>query len=688
MTRDNVKRFGISAVAGSTLARFIRLVARTSKPRFDPPDLGDRLYAQHPVIIAFWHGQFMMVRELNTHDAPVMAMVAKHGDAELIGGALAKLGVGLIRGAGAGGRKKDRGGAQALRAAVKALADGNSLTMTADVPPGPARRAGEGIITIARLSGRPIVPVAVATSRFLALDTWSRMTINLPFSTLAAASGEPILVPRDADAETLEALRQKLERDLNDATRRAYELAGRSYVEATPAGALGPEAPPAAPGFRLRAYRGLSRALEPTVPLWLRYRERQGKEDGKRRGERYGLASAARPAGRVVWLHAASVGETNVALPLIKAIGDARPDVTFLLTTGTVTSADLAGRRLGARGIHQFVPLDSPRYARRFLEHWKPDLAVFTESEIWPNLILETSAKGTPIAIVNARISHRSFSRWRKNAGMARPLFSRMALVLAQNERFARWFSLLGARDSRNTGNIKIDSPPPPVDAAELQRLRAATEGRRLYVAASTHPGEDEVFAAAHKQLAARHPGFLTIIVPRHPERAAAIVDMLTREGLKSLRRSAGGMPDASTDVFVVDTIGELGTFYKLAPIAFIGGSLIPHGGQNPIEAVRHGAAVLTGPHTHNFTDAHIALGRTKGVMVVNDARELADAVSRLVSEPETLAGMTRGAATALEGLAGALQRSTEALLALLPEAAAKSDALKSPGKEDLHRAT
>lgn len=668
MARENVKRSGLSAAAGTTLARFIRFVARTSRPVFDPPDLGDRLFAEHPVIIAFWHGQFMMVRELNTHDAPVMAMVAKHGDAELIGSALAKLGVGLIRGAGAGGRKKDRGGAHALRASVKALADGHSLTMTADVPPGPARRAGEGIITIARLSGRPIVPVAVATSRFLALDTWSRMTINLPFSTLAAASGEPIRVPRDADAETLEALRRKLEDDLNDATRRAYALAGRSHVDATPAGALGSDSPPAPPGLRLRAYRGLSRVLEPVVPLWLRMRQRQGKEIGERRGERYGIAGAARPAGRLVWMHAASVGETNVALPLIRTIGEARPDVNFLLTTGTVTSAEIAERRLGPRAIHQFVPLDSPRYARRFLDHWRPDLAVFTESEIWPNLILETAARQTPIAIVNARISHRSFGRWRRNAGMARPLFSRMALVLAQNERFARWYSLLGARDVRNSGNIKIDAPPPPIDSAELHRLQAATAGRPLYVAASTHEGEDEIVAAAHKLLAARHPGFLTIIVPRHPERAGAIADMLAGAGLSARRRSSGAMPDAATQIYVVDTIGELGTFYGLAPVAFIGGSLIPHGGQNPIEAVRRGAAVLTGPHTHNFTDAHIALGRTKGVLLVKDAASLAEAVSRLVGDAAALAAMTRGAETALAELAGALQRSTDALLALLPQ--------------------
>ncbi|MBL8566342.1 MAG: DUF374 domain-containing protein [Hyphomicrobiaceae bacterium] len=666
MASDTVKRTGIPAMVGKSLAGFIRLVARTSTPVFDPPDLTERLYAAHPAIVAFWHGQFMMIRQLNTHDAPVMAMVARHGDADLIGSAMAELGVGLIRGAGAGGRKKDRGGAQALRASVKALADGHSLTMTADVPPGPARRAGDGIITIARLSGRPIVPVAVATSRFLALDTWSRMTINLPYSRLAAAMGEPIIVPREADAAMLETLRQRLETELNAATRRAYALAGTSHLAATPASALGPDDPPPPPGNRLKIYRGVTGALAPVLPLWLRLRERQGKEDATRRPERYGIASAARPAGPLIWLHAASVGETNVALPLIQALGEARPDVNFLLTTGTVTSADLARRRLGPRAIHQFVPLDAPRFARRFLDHWRPDLAIFTESEIWPNLILETSSRGTPLALVNARISHRSFSRWRRNSGIARPLFNRLALVLAQNERFSRWFSLLGARDVRNYGNIKIDSPPPPVDSASLERLRAAAMGRALLLAASTHPGEDEIVAVAHRLLVERHPGLLTIIVPRHPERGQPIADMLTAQGLRAKRRSLGELPDATTDIYIADTIGELGTFYALAPIAFIGGSLVKHGGQNPIEAVRHGAAVLTGPHTHNFTDAYNALLRAKGAEVVSDATTLADAASRLLTDADALAGMQRGAESALAGLAGALARTTDALLAMI----------------------
>lgn len=668
MVRAPLKTHKIPAVAGRVIARLIKHVERTSKKAFDPADLTERLYAEHPAIIAFWHGQFMMVSTLNTHQVPVKAMVARHGDAELIGNAMSELGVDLIRGAGAGGRRKDRGGAQALRLAVRALEDGSSICMTADVPPGPARRVGEGIITLARLSGRPVIPVALATSRFLALDTWSRMTINLPRSILAAASGPPVRVPRDATPEQLEAYRRTLEDGLHDATRRAYALAGADVTRATPAGALSHDVPLPRPGLRLRLYRALSRGLEPVIPAWLALRTRQGKEIAERRGERYGFASMARPMGTLVWVHAASVGETNAALPVIAALREAREDLSFLLTTGTRTSAALAMARLGPRGIHQFVPLDSPRYARRFVDHWKPDIAIFTESEIWPNLILETAGRGIPLALINARMSHRSFKRWRRNSGMAVSLFSRFALVLAQNSRLARSFSLLGARKVIVSGNLKIDSPPPPVDAHALQQLREATAGRPMLLAASTHPGEDEQIAAAHELLKAKYDRLITIIVPRHPERGPAVVEMLLGRGLNACRRAVGAQPDATTDVYVADTIGELGTFYALAPVAMIGGSLVPHGGQNPIEAARHGCAILTGPNTHNFADSYLALKEHGGARVVTDAARLAEAADTILSDPEALKRMTAGADAALEGLSGALTLTVDAVLELLPK--------------------
>ena len=658
----------LNRLAGSALASMISLVKRTSRAVYEPENALVRLAGDHPCIVAVWHGQFMMSSGFRpSPETKVAAMVARHGDAELIGAAMARFGVELIRGAGAGGRRKDRGGAYALRQAVRYLKDGYSIVMTADVPPGPARRAGMGIVMMARLSGRPIVPCAAATSRFKSLNTWSRMTINLPGSKLAYVAGDPIWVPPDAGETELEVARVQLERALNAATTRAYEIAGADVARATPPSSDA-AAPPAAPDFRLKAYRASMSLLRPFTPLLLKLRERSGKEDPRRRGERLGVASMARPNGVLCWVHAASVGETNAVLPVIEALGNARPDLNFLLTTGTVTSAGLAARRLGPRAVHQYVPLDAPEYAARFLEHWKPDLAVFTESEIWPSLILETAARQIPIALVNGRLSHRSRRRWQRNKTTATPLFGRFNIVLAQNDRLATGFSALGARNVHSVGNLKIDAPPPPVDLTELERLKAAIGERPVFAAASTHEGEEETIAAAHRALTRQFENLCTIIAPRHPERGTALAEMLKNLGFNVVQRSLGAVPGPRTDIYIADTIGELGTLYALAPVAFVGGSLIDRGGQNPIEAVRHGVAVLTGPHWQNFRDAYRTLLRHGGAIEVKSSADIAAAVTKLVESPAELQRMRGGATQALSTLSGALDKTVAALLRYLPD--------------------
>jgi 3-deoxy-D-manno-octulosonic-acid transferase len=658
----------LNRLAGRALASMISLVKRTSRAVYEPENALVRLAGDHPCIVAVWHGQFMMSSGFRpSPETKVAAMVARHGDAELIGAAMARFGVELIRGAGAGGRRKDRGGAYALRQAVRYLKDGYSIVMTADVPPGPARRAGMGIVMMARLSGRPIVPCAAATSRFKSLNTWSRMTINLPGSKLAYVAGEPIWVPPDAGETELEVARAQLERALNAATARAYEIAGADLARATPHG-TDAAAPPAAPDFRLKAYRTSMSLLRPFTPLLLKLRERSGKEDPRRRGERLGIASMARPNGVLCWVHAASVGETNAVLPVIEALGNARPDLNFLLTTGTVTSAGLAARRLGPRAVHQYVPLDAPEYAARFLEHWKPDLAVFTESEIWPSLILETSACNIPIALVNGRLSHRSRRRWQRNKTTAMPLFGRFNIVLAQNDRLAQGFSALGARNVHSVGNLKIDAPPPPVDLNELERLKAALGERPVFAAASTHEGEEETIAAAHRALTRQFENLCTIIAPRHPERGTALAETLKNLGFNVAQRSLGAVPGPRTDIYIADTIGELGTLYALAPVAFIGGSLIDRGGQNPIEAVRHGVAVLTGPHWQNFRDAYRTLLRHDGAIEIKSSADIAAAVTKLFESPAELQRMRAGATQALSTLSGALDKTVAALLRYLPD--------------------
>jgi len=420
----------------------------------------------------------------------------------------------------------------------------------------------------------------------------------------------------------------------------------------------------------ITAYRTLTRLAQPAAGMVLRYRARHGKEEASRRNERLGAPTMQRPAGDLAWFHAASVGEANAVLPLIASLRRARPALTILLTTGTVTSAAFVAGRKPAGVLHQYVPLDTPAFVDRFLTHWRPAVAIFTEQEIWPNLLLESARRGIPLALVNARMSDRSFARWERRAGLARALFSRFTVIAAQNGLLSSRFQALGAPSVIACGNLKIDAPPLPVDAAARAVLEAALGDRPRLVAASTHPGEDEMIADAHRRIRERAPGLITILAPRHPERGSAISGMLTGLGFRVARRSEGALPDAATDVYLADTIGELGLLYAIAPVSFIGGSLVRHGGQNPIEAVRLGSAVVTGPHWYNFADAYRALIDAGAAVEVATSSALAEVVSALLTEPARLAAQRRHAEHALDRLSGALDRTLACLLPLIPETA------------------
>jgi len=649
-----------AVVACSALAAaYVRLVYATSTIKRDPPETDAKLFDQHPQILAMWHGQFLLLPKLKPkRPADVRAMVSRHGDAEVIGSVLQKFGMDLIRGAGAGRRKRNRGGATALRESLRALTSGATVAMTADVPPGPARRAGEGIATLAALSGRPVVPFAIASRRFLTLPTWSRFTINLPFSALAIVIGDPVRVATSNDVESIEAGRLAIEQALAEVTSRAYALAG----------GIDPLNMQAAvkPGLSLKAYRALTSLAVPFAPLILAWRTRRGKEEPDRRSERYGRASAPRPKGFLAWFHASSVGEANAALPVIETIAAERPEVRMLLTTATVTSAQLARSRLPKNVLHQYVPLDNKSYVQRFLHHWRPDLAVLVESEIWPNLVLETKGEGIPLLLINGRMSSSSFKRWRRRPGLSRPLFSAFDLVLAQNDSLAERFAQLGVARTLDVGNLKADAPPPPADLPGKRRLAAAISGRIVWLAASTHPGEEELVAEAHKKMKQDQPTLLTIIVPRHPERGKPIAEALGAN-LRVALRSEGQLPEASTDIYVADTIGELGLFYALSPIAFVGGSLIERGGQNPVEPIKLGAAVLTGPNWQNFRDSYTELLKASGCKEVGNAASLADAALGLLKDEGARKEMTRRAEAAIAAMSGALPRTLAEIEPYLP---------------------
>ncbi len=661
--RVQQSEFFMNAI-GKLAARHIRTVFTTSEIIREPADTDSYLESLNPMIVAMWHGQFLMLPLIKPAAVPVQCMVARHADGEMIGRTLLHFDMGLIRGAGAGDSdKKDRGGAAALRDLLKAIRANITVAMTADIPPGPARVAGMGIVTAARISGRPIVPLAIATGRFVTLPTWSRFTINLPFTKLAMVAGDPIHVPRDIGADGLEAYRQKVEAAMNAATARAYELAG-SHASKTL-----PKSPAAArrSGFLLSLYRGVTSAARPAAMTILRRRAARGKEVPARLPERLGIAAIARPSGVLYWFHAASVGETNAVLPLMYELKQRFPSLNILLTTATVTSAKIAADRLPPGAIHQFMPLDNPLFCRRFIEHWRPDLGLFTESEIWPNLIVEASDGNVPLVLVNARMSQESCKRWARLSSLSKPVFSRFDLVLTQNWRFAKRLKGLGAPKATITGNLKYDSPPPPVDAGAAQVLRQSLEDRPIFLAASTHSGEDEAVARAHEILQSSMPTLLTIIVPRHPNRGESIASLLDERNLRVERRSSGGIIRPETQIYLADTLGELGLFYKLAPLSFIGGSLVRHGGQNPIEAIKLGSGILSGPHTFNFAETFSVLQRYEGYRLVTNPDELAAALKRLFENPQEAEEMKVRAAAAIGTLGGALEKTLDALKPYFP---------------------
>jgi 3-deoxy-D-manno-octulosonic-acid transferase len=396
-----------------------------------------------------------------------------------------------------------------------------------------------------------------------------------------------------------------------------------------------------------RLYRALTTLLTPLVQLYLLRRLARGKEDKARFAERRGTASAARPDGALVWVHAASIGEAVSMLALIDALIEERPSLSILVTTGTVTSARLLAARLPAgRAWHQYVPVDSPRYVRRFLDHWRPDLALWVESELWPNLILETAARGIPLLLINGRMSAPSFERWQRWRRIIAPVIGAFDLCLAQDVVQAERLRQLGARRALCVGNLKSAAGPLPVSEPELAKLAAQAAGRPLWLAASTHDGEEQAAAAAHRALKSRWPDLLTLIVPRHPARAGAVAALLRSEGLSVARRSLAEPITPAIDIYLGDTLGELGLFYRLAGIAFIGGSLVPLGGHNPLEAALLDCAVLHGPDMSNCAAIARDLAAAGAALTVHDARELGDTLARLLADP---AERARRAAAGIE---------------------------------------
>lgn len=423
-----------------------------------------------------------------------------------------------------------------------------------------------------------------------------------------------------------------------------------------------PIAPPTGP--LLRAYLLAVRGLGPFLPGYLQRRLKRGKEDPEGWREKLGEASSARPDGPLIWLHAVGLGEVMALRGLIAAMGQERPDLSFLVTSSARSSAQAFAGNIPPRTQHQFLPLDAPGPVAAFLDHWRPDLSIWAEQDLWPGLVVATHLRGIPLALINGRMDARAFNARSKYRSIYRDLYTRFAHISAQDKQSAQHLQALGAGPVTVTGSIKAGAGPLRDQPEKHAALAAALLGRKPWFAASSHAADEAVAIAAQAQMFAQDPARLMIIAPRDTIRCDEIATACTDAGLSVAVRSKGELPSPTDAVYLADSYGEMGLWYRLCAAVLIGGSLGDTGGHNPWEAAHLGCAVLHGPNVANFAADYTAFHAGQAATEITNAADLIAALQ----DPQLLTQAARGRALADQGMAGA-DHLCATLLALLPQA-------------------
>lgn len=573
-------------------------------------------------VIVFWHEilpltpAFWWWAEQQNPILKLKVLISRNRDGRLIADMVAPWGVRSIAGS-SDTKGKNKGGAAALRHMRQSLRAGSLIVVTPDGPRGPRRVPQPGAFALARLSGQPVVPAGASCSGFR-LGSWDRLLLPLPFGRGVFVVGAPLFFSRETEEAGKATLADSLNTLMHDASCSA------------PQGEHGYFRPRSFPPSWL--WHGVGMCLTPFLPFFLRWRQTRGKELPARVREKMGFATRPRPSGPLLWFHAASVGELVSILPLVLSCLAKNSDVSALVTTGTVTAATMLVQRISdPRVIHQFVPLDTPRWGRRFLEFWRPQVAVFTESELWPGLLGLCRARGIPVVLVNGRMSASSWRTWRRFPSTIKKTLHCLTWISARNPKDAKRFSALGARRIIQGGDLKVAAPALPVDQVQYATLQKRLVGRFVVLAASTHSGEEEQIIQAVQSVRKTHPEVLAIIVPRHPQRGTEVASLLHN----APQRSLGQLPGPEDGVWIADTLGEMGLFFRLADCVFMGNSLPPGkgGGHNPYEPARLNCAIATGPRIENFAEAFSAM--CDCITTVQDASELAQWVVDMLTLPQ-----------------------------------------------------
>jgi 3-deoxy-D-manno-octulosonic-acid transferase len=420
----------------------------------------------------------------------------------------------------------------------------------------------------------------------------------------------------------------------------------------------------------LLLYRVLTFLAKPVARPLLFIRAMRGREsrDRRRRAERLGIPSVPRPRGRVFWFNAVSVGEGNSIMPIVDFVLEEYPDAHALVTTTTVAGAEnMAAKLAGRRAFHQFLPLDRRAYAERFFSYWRPAAGFFADSDFWPNILLSASARSVPLIILNGRVSDRSYARWMRHRGMSRRLMGAFVYALAKSDDDAGKLSGMGVMKTDCVGNLKYAAPALSCDPGGLAEFSSRAGGRARWVAAVTHPGEDEIILRAHRAIREKFKDALLIIAPRHPERGAKVLALARKSGFSAALESSRELVTGNTDVWIADILGGLGLYYAFSDIVFVGGSLLDNlDGHNPMEAARLESAILSGPNVASFTETYDILKRDGAVTIVSDEYELAREAISLMSDPRKLAEIRGRAFRSAEREAGVLERAKDILRPLL----------------------